>query len=701
MAEVADVQVRLEATAARFEKQMRSAAQAFERQANRINRGSERLTKSMDKSFGAVVAKIAAVSVAVVAMGKGIETVSRNGDRLRQLEARFTAMTDSAERGSTIMRNLVDLSLRTGVSIDALGVSFSRFTLAAKSLNATDEQVRQFTENIIKMARISGTAGGELDGALRQLGQALGSGVLRGDELNSIFEAMPNVIEAVADEMGVTIGQIRELASEGKVVSDIVFQAILKKTGEIDEAIKKLPDSMATASGKMATAWQVFASELDKTIGASRTLVSILEAGATTLRAIGAGLEALNSNGDVASAVFNALPGSEGAGGLVDPTGAISPTGEGMTVEEQARMKALLSGGTRGVAEHDRRKVLRQFREIDAASMDQYMALPGKLPEAPTRSATPVARGMDAYLDFLHSNRRTGGGGGSRAVDETGARLIEQMKERLGLLREETRLIGLTEIERERLAAQFDRERMERELVAAAQIEGSTLTAEDIAGAKALAAAIEAEVVAMAEKEEAMERLRDKTRDAEEEQRRMIESVRDMTDRMFSAVQGARSLEDALKRVGFELLSIGAASLTGSGPLGGVVNKALGTTAGGIIGALFSAKGNVFNRGNVVPFAKGGVVGGPTSFPMPNGMGIMGEKGPEAIMPLQRGPGGKLGVAATGGGGPVVNITNYYDGVNDRTRAIIQQENARTKAEILRAVPVTASTGFRRQPGLR
>lgn len=366
-------------------------------------------------------------------------------------------------------------------------------------------------------------------------------------------------------------------------------------------------------------------------------------------------------------------------------------------------MRALLLGGEAGLSRQRFLKSLRRFREIDATSIDQYMATPGALPEQVNRSPVPEKRGMDAYLDFLHSNRRSrgGGGGGSPVVDDSGERLIEQMNERLERLREETALVGLTEEAHARLAAQFDRERMERELVAAAQREGSTLTAEQIQGAKDLAAQIEAEVIAIAEKEEAMDRLREKTRQVEEEQRRMADSVRDMTDRMFSAVQGARSLEDALKRVGFELLSIGASSLTGSGPLGGVVNKALGTTAGGIIGALFSAKGNVFRHGNVTPFAKGGVVNGATSFPMPSGMGIMGEKGPEAIMPLQRGPGGKLGVAASGGGGTVINMTNYYDGVNDRTRAIIQQENARLKRDIMAAVPGAASAGFRKQPGLR
>lgn len=79
-------------------------------------------------------------------------------------------------------------------------------------------------------------------------------------------------------------------------------------------------------------------------------------------------------------------------------------------------------------------------------------------------------------------------------------------------------------------------------------------------------------------------------------------------------------------------------------------------------GTVMAANGNVFSGGNVIPFASGGVVTRPTVFPMANGTGLMGEAGPEAIMPLKRGPDGKLGVAAGGGGGgTVVNVFNQTE----------------------------------------
>lgn len=90
--------------------------------------------------------------------------------------------------------------------------------------------------------------------------------------------------------------------------------------------------------------------------------------------------------------------------------------------------------------------------------------------------------------------------------------------------------------------------------------------------------------------------------------------------------------------------------------LGGLVSQGVGSLISGI---LPFEKGGSFSQGRVMPFARGGVVSGPMTFPMRNGTGLMGEAGPEAIMPLTRGPDGKLGVRSQGGGGVsvVMNIS--------------------------------------------
>jgi hypothetical protein len=141
-----------------------------------------------------------------------------------------------------------------------------------------------------------------------------------------------------------------------------------------------------------------------------------------------------------------------------------------------------------------------------------------------------------------------------------------------------------------------------------------------------------------------------------------IDRIRQLGDQMGAAfgrafedmVIGAMDAKEALRQLALELQRILLRSLV-TQPLG----NAISGVVQGIIPTVISAKGNVFSGGNVVPFASGGVVDRPTMFPLRgNKTGLMGEAGPEAILPLTRGAGGKLGVKAESTGPQkVVNLT--------------------------------------------
>ncbi len=162
----------------------------------------------------------------------------------------------------------------------------------------------------------------------------------------------------------------------------------------------------------------------------------------------------------------------------------------------------------------------------------------------------------------------------------------------------------------------------------------------------------------------------------------MSGSVSSSLKRAFEGVifDGKR-LSDALAGVGKSISGsvLSSALAPVQGTLGSVVGKGVQSILGGL---LPFAKGGVFGGGRVAAFAKGGVVDGPTPFPMRGGTGLMGEAGPEAIMPLTRGADGKLGIRAGGGGGAVHVTMN----ISTPDAAGFQRSQSQIAAEMSRAI---------------
>jgi phage-related minor tail protein len=127
-----------------------------------------------------------------------------------------------------------------------------------------------------------------------------------------------------------------------------------------------------------------------------------------------------------------------------------------------------------------------------------------------------------------------------------------------------------------------------------------------------------------------------------------------LTGALKSAAVSGRDLDDILRRIGLNLA--GLALEQGLKPLQSLAGGLFSSLLGGLAGILPFAKGGV--PGHVVPFAAGGVVSAPSYFPVGRNVGVMGEAGPEAILPLQRSADGRLGVAAAGGGGSVNVVFN-------------------------------------------
>ena len=171
-----------------------------------------------------------------------------------------------------------------------------------------------------------------------------------------------------------------------------------------------------------------------------------------------------------------------------------------------------------------------------------------------------------------------------------------------------------------------------------------------------------------------------------------LENLERLSDRFGSQLTGAlksaavsgRDLEDVLRRVGLNLA--GLALEQGLKPLQGLAGSLFSGLLGGLPGILPFARGGV--PGHFVPFAAGGVVSAPSYFPMGRNLGLMGEAGAEAILPLRRGTDGRLGVAASGGGAAVNVVFN----VTATDAASFRKSEAQVTGMLARAVSRGART---------
>lgn len=181
----------------------------------------------------------------------GISTVKNTfglSDELTQTTARLDMMVSQYNQLNGTMQTtseLADLIYQSAQDSRAsyLGTAASVAKLGnnARDAFSSTEEIVGFAELVNKQFTIAGASAQESSNAFMQLTQALGSGVLRGDELNSIFEQAPNLIQTVADYMGVPIGQVRAMASEGQITADIVKNAMFSAEDEINARFAEMP----------------------------------------------------------------------------------------------------------------------------------------------------------------------------------------------------------------------------------------------------------------------------------------------------------------------------------------------------------------------------------------------------------------------------------------------------------------------------
>jgi lambda family phage tail tape measure protein len=256
--------------------------------ASAIDQRFSKAANSISTAFSAIqrAAGALAAGAGVVAFGKSVLTAS---EQVINLQGSFQALLGDADRAADMLERVYDIVANTGVDFETAANSAQRLAVGLKEVGASNQQIQLIAENFIKLGRIGGSSIADIKGALLQFNQALASGRLQGDELRSISERLPGVIQLIAQEMGVSVGEVKKLGSEGKITSDILANSLLKATKEINENFALLPETFEQSVNKLKSTWDRFLIEVGK-------VSNIMEMVNVTIGYINKGLEDATKN---------------------------------------------------------------------------------------------------------------------------------------------------------------------------------------------------------------------------------------------------------------------------------------------------------------------------------------------------------------------------------------------------------------------
>lgn len=225
--------------------------------------------------FGAV-----ALAVKTLVVALGLLKAAKVADEMRLLNARVEVAAGSIERGAEAMAELQRISARTSTALADNVTVFNRLNPSLVQMGGNTQDTLRLVELLGKAIKVSGASAAEQASAMTQFGQALGSGKLAGDELRSLLENAPYLMQQLANGLGVPIGALKSLGEQGKLTADVVVAALGKAAQKIEADFKKLPLTFDAAMVTLIDQLRQAGKAADDLTGTSAALTGVAKGAA-------------------------------------------------------------------------------------------------------------------------------------------------------------------------------------------------------------------------------------------------------------------------------------------------------------------------------------------------------------------------------------------------------------------------------------
>lgn len=287
--------IQLELDQVKFQSGINNAQGRVKRFTDTTTKQLNNIERSMN-SLNRVSANLFKAGIA----GFGVSQLKGFADGYTEIQNKLRLVESASISSAKGLNNVFDIALKTNQSINATSGVYQRFAQNAETLKISQAQIASLTETVSKAVAVSGASAGAADAALTQFGQALGSEILRGDEFNSVMEQTPALAKAIATGLGVTTGELRNMAKEGKLTMDVLVPALERAKESVDDQFNTRILTISAAFENLNTSTVKWIGELDKSTGASEafakaineianhlTIVASLAAGAGVIWSVG------------------------------------------------------------------------------------------------------------------------------------------------------------------------------------------------------------------------------------------------------------------------------------------------------------------------------------------------------------------------------------------------------------------------------
>lgn len=650
----------------RAKDETRAAFASAQRNLQQVGDGVERLRSRLKSSL----VDVASIATSIGA-GLSVRALSQMADEFASLQARLKLASRDVNEFNAANADLVRIADTARAPLAETATLYTRIAASVKDLNVSQEQIAGTTEAVALALRISGASAAESSSAMLQFSQAIASGVLRGEEFNAVNESAPRLLQALAASLKVPVGELRDMAKAGQLTRDVLINGLLNQLPRLQQEAVTLPQTIGSAFTDLNNKLLLTVGEIDKITGAVGSVSNAISSIGTT------GIEALAVSAANVVFVFKAI-GNE-IGGIGAQLARLA-VGDFKGFSEIGRMMREDAVRARKELDEFERRILgigakAQNAASSAAADAARPVLPlpkAKAPRTGTK-ADPLASllGSTDIGRTQEYNRLLGlldarfAGGKKNA--ELYAQAVAKLNEQFGKIDIDPLGSGSFKTT-SKDAADFIRDQqdainalnaeMAQDGVQAAQAFDSALQALISDTTIAKTAALHEQValldralfdgaIGAEQHAEALKKLTEGTAPALEKTKSLAEDLGLTFSSAFeNAIVSGGKLSDILKGIEQDIIRIITRKMV-TEPLGNFLTTAIGAFVA-------SADGNVFAGAPGLSAYSGSVVSKPTLFAFANGIGLMGEAGDEAILPLKRGSNGKLGVQSSGGGGTTV-----------------------------------------------